>query len=201
MGPRIDRGRQDNLVSATGFGLVKRFVGCFQGVSGVLVRKDIRNPAGKRDPTNGIVIGAVDELATTEILSDSVELLPGLLGGLAPEQHDKFLAAMPCDMTSVVRDPGKSLTDRLDDPVPGVVPMGVVDALEMIDVAECDAQVVGLLASFAVMTIESRLKCAPVWQTGKVVNLSVMPGFVEFPAKRLRLVFAALHFCRENLGP
>lgn len=94
--------RKYNSVPTTGFGLVECFVGCFQGFSGVFVRKDVRNPAGKRDPANGIVIGPVDELATAKVFSDCVELFPSLLGCFAPEKHDELFAAMSCDMAIVV---------------------------------------------------------------------------------------------------
>src|SRR3546814_8444315 len=75
-----------------------------------------------------------------ERLARVVELCGGLGRGQAAKQHDEFLAAVARDMAMIVRNSCQRVGDRLDHAVARLVPVKVVDLLELVDVAKGDAE-------------------------------------------------------------
>jgi hypothetical protein len=54
--------------------------------------------------------------------------------------------------------------------------MAVVDLLEMIDVAEGDAQRFNRRLRFVIVPFQKCLECAAVGQAGEVIDLGIVPG-------------------------
>src|SRR3546814_4661643 len=80
----------------------------------------------------------------------------------------EFLAAVARDMAIIARNLRQCVGDDLEHAIAGVVAVGVVDRLEIVDVAKGDAQRDGLVARLAVMAFEQRLEGAAVGQAGQI---------------------------------
>src|SRR3546814_9495305 len=97
-------------------------------------------------------------------------------------QHDEFLAAVARDMAMIVRNSCQRVGDRLDHAVARLVPVKVVDLLELVDVAKGDAERFESGARFLVMAVEQQLERAAIGQPGQIIEFGVALGALEAPA-------------------
>src|SRR3546814_11710078 len=79
------------------------------------------------------------------------------LRGQAAKQHDELPAAVARDMAMIVRNSCQRVGDRLDHAVARLVPVKVVDLLELVDVAKGDAERFGSGPRFLLMAVEPPL--------------------------------------------
>ena len=98
--------------------------------------EDVGDAAREGDEAQRHVGHAVDQAARGKRGARGVEQVAHLLGAGAAEQQDEFLAAVARHMAAIVGELRERLGDHLDHPVAGVVAVGVVDLLEVVDVAE-----------------------------------------------------------------
>src|SRR5438128_392860 len=71
-----------------------------------------------------------------QIGPDLIDDAARLLSGQSFKQHHEFLAPVTRDKAAVSRRRGQPLRDELENAVTDVVAVGVVDLLEMVDVAK-----------------------------------------------------------------
>ena len=133
-------------------------------------------------------------------LAHLVELLTGFLLTRAAEQHDEFLAAMAGDVAIVAADLGQRRSDSLDHAVAGIVPVRIVDALEVIDVAKCHAERVERCLRLAIVLLDKRFERAAVGQSGQVIVIGIAAGLGEIRPQCRGLSLATVHFLFEMLG-
>ena len=94
-------------------------------------------------------------------------------------------------MDLVAGELGQHPRHRADHAVAGIVAEGVVDPLEIVDVANRHAERFDVLVGLADFLFQQGLETAPVGQAGQVIDVGQPPHLLEFAAKLLRFALAA----------
>lgn len=94
-------------------------------------------------------------------LASVVEPFPCLIWRDVSKQHHELVTAMPSEVTIVVRNIRERFRDHLQDVIPDLMPICVVDPFEIIDVAECNDQVLNGLARFFAVPVIKGFEGAP----------------------------------------
>ena len=83
---------------------------------------------------------------------------------------------MSRDMAAIVGDRGQRIRDGLQDAVARLVAVGIVDLLEMVDVAEGDGERPSGRNRRGMSALEQAFEGAAVRQAGQMVDLGRSPG-------------------------
>jgi len=183
----------DHAVTAVELGPVKRRIGRPQRGAAFPGSEHIGDPGRECHLLDRYFGGAVDQVPVGQLGAQPVELFEGLGHGRVAEQHHEFLTAVARDMAALVGNPRQVVGHQLQHPVPGIVAVGIIDPLEVIDIAEGHAERFGRRPGGAVFRLIAGLEGAAVGQTGQVVFLGAAPGFLQLVLEAAGLLLAALH--------
>ena len=103
-------------------------------------------------------------------------------------------------MAFVVGDLGKGLRDSLEHTITGLVAVGIVDLLEVVDIDKGDAERLAGGLGGGQFGFERSFKGAAVWQAGEVIHFGLAAGIVEARLQRAGLHFAAAHLLLDLAG-
>jgi hypothetical protein len=162
--------------------------------------KDIRQTRREGNLAEGLVIVSVDQASLGKALAHAIKALLGLRQGASPEEHHELLAAMARYVTFFVRNPRKQLSDEAQDTITRLVAMGIVDALEMVDVAKSQDKRIERCPGGFVLALEHRFERAAIGQPGKVIDFRVAPSLFQAAPQALGFRFAGPHLGFEAAG-
>jgi hypothetical protein len=140
------------------------------------VGDDAGDACREGDLTERLVGLAVAQTARGEVFARRVEPALGFRRGEPAEQQDELFAPVARDVAVVVRTLGEDLGDHLEHAIAGVMTVGVVDALEMVDVAECQAQCLTPGGGLGVLAFEFDFERPAIGQPGQVILFGVAAG-------------------------
>lgn len=161
----MQSGRQTDLVAPLGLGDIAGLVCRGERRARLGETECVRKASRERDVTDRNVGLSIDQTRSRETRARAVEARHGPVTGDATKKQHEFLSAMTRNMASIVGDACQRLRYGLDHAIPRVMPMVVVDGLEMTDVADGYRERFHFRASIAVLACQDRLEGATIGKT------------------------------------